>query len=149
MDLPTGKSLPYWKTGRTAAEHWIRKACAEIERAGGTIDVCFPSAYQGGRTAHVVGFSLDGDSFKLVWPLLEHDPPEAEAALRQAATMLYHDVKSRCIAARVFGARWAFHAEWLLPDGRSIGQLTTPELLQELPQMALLAGPKETRREAG
>ncbi len=88
--------------------------------------------------AHVIGFSVNGDAFKLVWPVLEHEPADALAAIRQAATMLYHDVKSRCIASRVFGARWAFHAELVLPDGRTAGQLTTPELAESLPKVALI-----------
>ena len=139
----TAKSLPYWKTGRTSPEEWVRKACVEIERAEGTIDLCLPSAYQHGRMAHVIQFSLNGDSFRLMWPVAEHEPTDTVAALRQAATMLYHDVKSRCVAARVFGARWAFQAELMLPDGRTAGQLGTPELIEVLPPVALLTHVKQ------
>lgn len=138
MELPIAKELPYWKTGRSSPEEWVRKACSEIERAGGSIDLCLPSAYQAGRMAHVIGFSVNGDTFKLIWPVLAHDPDDALAALRQAATMLYHDVKSRCVASRVFGARWAFQAELCLPNGKTVGQLSTPELVEALPKVALL-----------
>lgn len=138
MNLPTAKDLPYWRTGKSSPESWVQKACEEIERAGGRIDVCLPSAYQAGRSAHVIGFSLNGDTFKLVWPVLEHEPGDKASAVRQAATMLFHDVKARCMAARVFGARWAFHAELCLPDGRTAGQLSTPELAEALPRVALL-----------
>ena len=138
MDLPDAKQLPYWKTGRSAPEDWVRKACEEIKRAGGQIELCLPSATQGGRMAHVIGFSIGDDDFKLVWPVLAHEPSDEVAALRQAATMLHHDVKGRCIAARVFGARWAFQAELMLPNGQTVGQLTTPELMSTLPRVALL-----------
>ena len=93
----------------------------------------------------MIGFSVNGDTFKLVWPVLACDPEDALAALRQAATMLYHDVKSRCIGTRVFGARWAVQAELLLPNGSTVGQLTTPELLKVLPKVALLVDARETR----
>ncbi len=55
--------------------------------------------------------------------------------------MLYHNVKSRCVAARVFGARWAFMAELVLPDGKTAGQLSAPELVAMLPKVALLTSP--------
>ena len=148
FDLPTAKDLPYWKTGKSSPESWVHKACQEIKRAGGAIYFCLPSAMQGGRIAHVIGFSRDvtslestfapGDDFKLVWPVLAHDPGDVVNATRQAATMLYHDVKSRCVAARVFGARWAFTAELVLPDGRTAGQLSAPEMVAMLPKVAML-----------
>jgi len=138
LDLPNGKDLPYWKTGKSSPESWVQKACDEIERAGGTIDMCLPSAMQAGRTAHVIGFSLNGDRFKLFWPVLMHDSGDIVVAKRQAAAMLYHDVKTKCIAARVFGARWAFTAELCLPDGRTAGQLSAPELVDVLPKVAML-----------
>ena len=53
-ELPAGRSLPYWKTGRAAAEDWVRRACAEIERAGGSIELCLPSAFQAGRAGRRV-----------------------------------------------------------------------------------------------
>ncbi len=134
--IPDAASLPYWKTSRSSPEVWVQKACAEIERADGIIDMCLPSAYQAGRMAHVIQFTLDGDSFRLAWPTLEHE--DTLAASRQAATMLYHDVKSRCLAARVFGVRWAFQAELLLPDGRTVGHLSTAELIERLPLVAML-----------
>ena len=139
MNLPEAKSLPYWKTSNSAPETWVRKACAEIERADGVIEMCLPSAQQHGRIAHVIQFVLDEEEFRLMWPVAEHDPDDQLAALRQAATMLYHDVKSRCLKARVFGARWAFQAELLLPDGRTAGQLSTPELVEALPPVALIS----------
>lgn len=138
MNLPDASKLPYWKSGHSSPESWVQKARAQLEAAGATVDLCLPSMFQHGRTAHVIGFSVNGDSFKLIWPVLAHDPDNELAAIRQAATMLFHDVKARCVKLRVFGARWAFHAELILPDGRAAGQLTTPELVEALPPVALL-----------
>lgn len=90
---------------------------------------------QYGREVVLLGFRLDGDTFRVVWPVVEHDVKDNQAAIRQAATMLFHDIKSRCIAARVKGARWAFHAELCLPDGRMVGALTDGELMKRLPAM--------------
>jgi hypothetical protein len=128
------KELPYWKTGNSSPDIWLEKASRQIEEAGGTITER-AIAMQYGREVVLLGFELDGDTFRVVWPVLEHQVCDNQAAVRQAATMLYHDVKARCIAVRVKGARWAFHAELMLPDGRMAGALTDPELMKQLPAM--------------
>ncbi|KKL75703.1 hypothetical protein LCGC14_2052280 [marine sediment metagenome] len=128
------RDLPYWKTGRSSPDEWLRKAKAQVEQAGGVI-IESATIMQYGREVVMLGFTLDGDTFRLVWPVLEHDLDDNSAAVRQAATMLYHDVKARCIAARVKGARWAFHAELVLPDGRMAGDLSDGDLLNRLPAM--------------
>lgn len=133
MDV-VGRELPYWNTGKSSPDVWLDKTCREIEAAGGTV-IEQAIAMQYGRTVVLLGFTLDGDTFRVVWPVLKHEPYEKQAATRQAATMLYHDVKARCVAVRVKGARWAFHAELLLPDGRMAGALTDPELMKQLPTM--------------
>jgi hypothetical protein len=124
--------LPYWKTGRSSPDEWLRKAKSQIEQAGGEV-VESGMLMQHGREVVILGFDLNGDTFRLMWPVLEHDPSDNQAAVRQAATMLYHDVKARCVAARVKGARWAFHAELVLPDGRMAGDLSDGDLLKRLP----------------
>ncbi|KKM74486.1 hypothetical protein LCGC14_1399820 [marine sediment metagenome] len=129
-----GKDLAYWKTSKSSPDEWLRKASWHVEDAGGTI-IERATAFQYGRTAVCLGFELDGDTFRLVWPVLEHEPCDNQAAVRQAATMLYHDVKARCVAVRVKGARWAFHGELVLSDGRMAGELTDPELMKQLPAM--------------
>ena len=60
------------------------------------------------------------------------------AAQRQAATMLHHDIKARCLTARVLGARSAMLGYLVLPDGRTTSEATDAEFLQQVP--ALLAG---------
>lgn len=128
------RDLPYWRTGKSSPDEWLRKAARHVEEAGGTITER-AIAEQYGRGVVLLGFTLDGDTFRLVWPVLEHETCDNQAAVRQAATMLYHDVKARCVAVRVKGARWAFHAELMLPDGRMAGALTDTELMKQLPAM--------------
>ena len=126
--------LPYWKTGRSSPDEWIRKARDQLERVGGTITES-GNIMQHGREVVLIGFRLDGDQFRIVWPVMGHEPNENLAAVRQAATMLYHDVKARCVAVLVKGARWAFHAELLLPDGETVGTLSDDRLMKLLPAM--------------
>lgn len=133
--MPDAPDFPYWKTGRSSPDEWLRKAKVQIENAGGEITES-GTIMQGGREIVMLGFRLADDVFRLIWPVLEHDPTENAAAVRQAATMLYHDCKARCVAARVKGGRWAFHAELVLPDGRMAGSLTDGDLLEKLPPMA-------------
>lgn len=133
MDVDA-KDLPYWKTGKSSPDEWLRKASQQIEEAGGKITER-AIAMQYGREVVLLGFTLDDDNFRVVWPVLAHESADNQAAVRQAATMLYHDVKARCVAARVKGARWAFHAELVLPDGRMAGALSDSDLLLQLPAM--------------
>ncbi len=128
------KKLPYWKTGRSSPDEWLRKAIREIDKVGGKVNESGIIRQQDNEVV-LVGFKLEGDQFRLVWPVLAHDPRENQAAVRQAATMLYHDVKSRCVAAMVKGARWAFHAEMVLPNGMQAGSLSDGELMKCLPEM--------------
>jgi len=141
-------AFPYWKTGKSDPGTWIERAGEEIERAGGQL-----IGYACGRTgkgnmAHVLQFKLCGDLFRIVWPILTPKrEKDALFARRQAATALFHDVKARCITLRFMGARAAFCAFILLPDGRTVGEVTTrapaelPEILGE--QHALPAGNQE------
>ncbi len=61
--------------------------------------------------------------------------------------MLYHDIKGSLLKLSVFGARAAFAAYLLLPDGRTVGQATNAELVQALP--ALFAPPERKALESG
>jgi len=66
--------------------------------------------------------------------LIRSGKNEASARI-QAATMLYHDVKARCVSAKVIGKRTAFFSYLMLPDGRSAATVATPELAIQLPEM--------------
>jgi hypothetical protein len=90
---------------------------------------------QHGEAAFMLRFLLDDDTFRVVWPVLEgkYEGDEQNAsflrsARRQAATMLYHDVKASCVKARVMGARTAFFAHLEMNDGRVASELSGAEV---------------------
>jgi len=137
--------LPYWKTSASDPGTWLDRAAVEIERAGGEVIGQACGKLPGGGTAFVLQFKLEGDLFRIVWPVLtpRHEK-DLLGARRQAATALFYDAKARCLSARFMGARAAFCAFMLLPDGRSVGDLALNQLA-ELPEIlgahkALTAG---------
>ena len=126
----------YWKTSQSAPDTWMQRAAREIEKAGGDIvGEAFGAEPATGRAAYMLSFRLDGASFRVVWPVLLSKAGNVKAARRQAATMLYHDVKARAISSRVLGARAAFFSYLLLPDGRVANQIATPELADSIPKL--------------
>jgi len=132
--LPDAKDMNYWKTSRSSPSTWIQRAKQEIEGVGGKVLAeAFGREEDSGRAAYMLGFELDGERFKVVWPVLPSNDDES-AARRQAATMLYHDVKQRCISSRVLGARQAFFSYLLLPDGMSVSDLSLPEIASRVPR---------------
>ncbi len=124
----------YWKTSRTSPDTWLEKARREIERAGGAVQ---KEAFgrEGGRAAYMLTFEVGGDEFKIIWRVLPSRAGNERAARIQAATALYHEVKSRCVSARWLGVRAAFFPYLALPDGRTASQASAPELMQGVPQM--------------
>ena len=143
------EDLPYWNTGRSGPEAWLRRAEVEIERAGGKM-LGSGFARDGDRAAYMIRFGLDGDTFRVVWPVLKSkDWSISEASKkrflissrRQAATMLYRDIKSTCVKARVLGARAAFFAHLEVDGGKVASQLAVTNLPDF--QLALAAGAPE------
>jgi hypothetical protein len=57
------------------------------------------------------------------------------AAKRQAATFIFHDIKAKCMTAKVLGARPAFFQYLVLPDGRTTTEATGQELIAGLPDL--------------
>lgn len=128
----TAEQLPYWKTSKSDAGAWLRKAEAEVERYGGTVTLQ-AKGRDGDRAAFLLDFQFDaGDGspvrFRAIWPITQPKGDDQAAAERQAATMLFHDVKSRALRVELFGFRQAFFDFLLLPDGRTAGQLAAPDL---------------------
>lgn len=131
----------YWKTGKSDPSRWIERAKQQIEEIDGTVLAeGYGSEIQTGRAAYMLAFKIAEDSFKLMWPVLPSKNRDTVSAKRQAATMLYHHVKAACMSALVLGARTAFFAHLMLPDGRTAGQATAPELLEMLPRMLVTGG---------
>ena len=123
----------YFKTGTTAPDTWIDNAKKEIRTAGGTVLNEAFGRDETGRAAYLLEFSFGIERFRAIWPVLPTRKSSDERAARiQAATMLFHDIKAKCISAKVHGARAAFFQYAVLPDGRTAAQLAAPELKRRL-----------------
>lgn len=128
----------YWKTGKSSPDSWIDKCEKLIEDFGGKIlSTGFGNDAVSGRAAYMTQFELAGDTFKIIWPVLESKTDDTAAARRQAATSLFHHVKAQCIAAERIGVRASFFAWLQLADGRSAFQLHRDELTDKTPQFLI------------
>ena len=129
------EDMNYWKTSSSGPDAWIDKAKREIARAGGKITGEAFGA-ESGRSAYMLSFAFDEHVYRVVWPVLPVRVAANERCARiQAATMLYHDVKHRCVLIKVFGAREAFFQFLVLPDGRTAAQLVSPALIDRWPKL--------------
>jgi hypothetical protein len=136
MSLPYADEVNYWKTGTTAPDTWIDNAKKEIRGAGGRVLSEAFGRDEGGRAAYMLEFTFGPERFRAVWPVLPTRKPTDERAARiQAATMLFHDIKAKCVSAKVHGARAAFFQYLALPDGRTAAQLAAPELSAAYPKL--------------
>lgn len=129
------EDLNFWQTGeKRAPDRWIEFAKEQIKGLGGHV---FAEAFGAdeGRAAYVLGFEIAGDRFKVVWPVVKSRCGNVAAERRQAATTLYHVVKAKCLEAVIRGPRVAFAGDWLLPSGRTVGEMSSEELMHALPLM--------------
>ena len=133
MELPHAEDIGhYWQTGSSSPEVWLEKAKKLIEEIGGEIIAeGFGSAQ--GRAAYMIAFGVSDDKFKVVFPMLPSRTGRELAARRQAATLLYHDIKAKCMTAAVLGSKAAFFSYLMLPDGRTTSELSAPELTGAFP----------------
>jgi len=145
--LPNAEDVNYWKTSRTSPDTWMDRTKKQIAALGGTVLAeGFGSEPTTGRAAFMLAFEISGDSFKVVWPCLPSKDGNESAARIQAATMLYRDVKAKCISATVLGARAAFFSFLMLPDGRTTTEVTMSELVEAWPR--LLTAPHSVEEES-
>lgn len=127
MTQPYAEEVNYWQTGKTPPDGWIAKCRKEIEEVGG-IWLSYLFAEQGDQSAFRIEFSLEDQRFRMVWPVLESETGKTLAAQRQAATALYHLIKAKCVEVKFLGAQRAFHANLVLEDGRTAGDLLPGEI---------------------
>lgn len=142
--------VDYWKTGsKRSATKWIDLTVKQLRDHGAT-DIVQAVGEQNGRTAFMLQFKLGGEPHRVVWEVLPtRTAAQADdrAAVVQAATSLYHDVKARCVAATRYGDDAGFFQFKMLPDGRTVQDLALPELLDNFG--GLLPGvPQRARIEA-
>ncbi len=141
MKKPIPEELRYWKTSQSSPDGWIDKTIKIMKEYGAV----FTGRAHGhdmttGQEAYMMQFTLEEDHYKIVWPVLEpKQENDRNAARRQAATMLYHDIKARIMYATVHGTRNAFLPMLLVTDslGRLLpmGMVATPELADAIPKM--------------
>ncbi len=132
--LPYAEDVNYWKTSKSSSESWIDKALRQIEEVGGEV-THHAFGIQYSRGSIMIIFTLDGDEYRVLYPVLQSKYTGGEpAARRQAATMLYHDIKAKCMLVKIFGARFAF-CQYLVLDGQPIGQQIAAGCFKGLPRL--------------
>ena len=140
-DLPYAEDVNYWITSKSSPDTWMDRSCRQIEKLGAhVLAEGFGSEPGLGRAAYMLAFELDGEDYKVIWPVLYSKTNNDKAARVQAATLLYHDIKAKCISAAVLGVRAAFFSFLMLPDGRTAADVAIPELIKLAPAM-LTVGP--------
>lgn len=132
-DLPDAEDINYWQTSKSGPDTWLERAAELIEQLGGTVYTHAFGKDDQGNSAYMLQFKIGEDAFKLVWPVLHSRTGKDMAAKRQAATLLYHDVKAKCLTARILGSRTAFFSYLVLPDGRTAAAASIPELMENIP----------------
>jgi len=131
----------YFKTSQTHAATWIERAKKEISSIGGSIISEGSGTFQN-KTVFMIEFRLGGEIFKINWSVLPcRYKGNEKAAIIQAATMLYHDVKHKCVMAKIKGVNRAFLEYLMLPNGAPAGEIAN-DPRQILP--LVLALPEKT-----
>lgn len=142
-NLPFSEDINYWMTSQSSSDSWMDKTKKLIESFGGQISMeVFGNEPNSGRSAYMLAFTIGGDHFKIVWPVLPTRKGNQKAARVQATTFIYHDVKAKIMAAEVLGARAAFFSYLQLPDGRNVSEASIQELSLGLPDLFKISKPQ-------
>lgn len=137
-DLPDAEDINYWKTSGSGPDTWLERASKLIEGLGGTVWTHAFGKDDQGHSAYVMQFEIESDQFKIFWPVLPSRTKNEKnelAAKRQAATLLFYDVKARCLTALILGSRATFFQFLMLPDGRTAASASIPELMKDIPKV--------------
>lgn len=137
MDRIYAEDVNFWQTSKSAPDKWIELSKKQIAELGGKVIAEGFGSDEAGRSAFMLGFQIGGDSYKIIWPVLPSKTSKTINARTQAATMLYHYVKSVCLYAVVVGARSAFFSHLMLADGRVASQVSSDDLTLYAPSMFL------------
>lgn len=120
------EDINYFDTGRSSPDTWIDKAKKEIASIGGKI---LASGYgeQDGQATFALDFTIGADKFSIRWQTLPGRLKSTNELKRkrQAATLLYHDVKHKCVMAKIRGVRATFMEYLVLPGGQTMGEAVT------------------------
>ncbi|KKM80158.1 hypothetical protein LCGC14_1342650 [marine sediment metagenome] len=132
-ELPYAEDIGhYWQTSKSSPDQWIDRCKKLIESIGGVVVAEGFGAVEG-RSAYMMAFEIGDNSFKVVWPVLPSATGKSLAARRQAATLLYHDIKAKALTASVLGSKVAFFSYMMLSDGRVASEVAAPELIGAFP----------------
>lgn len=134
MNLPFAEEMNYWKSGKSQPDKWLDNAEDIIEKLGGEVSLRAKGKHED-RIAYCMNFSFGSDKFKAIWPVLPSKTDDNRSAERQAATMLFHDVKTRALRCSIFGHRVAFFDFMLLENGRLTIELTDNQLIEYVPNL--------------
>lgn len=134
-NFPNAEDINYWKTGKSTPDTWLDKAEKVINDLGGEVVLRALGKVED-RSGFLMDFKFGDEKFRAVWPVLPvKNDKDIKAAERQAATMLFYDVKSRSIRAAVFGVRNAFFDFILLENNHTVSQLSNEMLIEYTPKL--------------
>ncbi len=137
MELPEAEDINYWKSGTSQPDKWLEQAVKQIEKLEGKVVMYgFGQDPKTGNKVYMMAFEIQGQAYKVIWPILSTRSGNELAAKKQAATMLYHDIKAKCLTATVLGHQQAFFSYMLLPDGRSTSEASFEELAAGIPYLS-------------
>lgn len=119
----------YYKTSRTSPDSWLMRIEELIEQHGGRVlGHGYGRNGADSREAYVFQFELDGERYKIVWPVLPTEKSKVAARI-QATTLMYHDVKQKIVSSQVLGNRAAFFQYLMLPNGYTASEIADQDLL--------------------
>ena len=131
--LPFAEEINYWMTSKKSPDTWFDMSIKQIEEVGGKV-THHAMGMQHGRGCMMMAFTLADDTYSLLFPILESSKGNEGAARRQAATLMYHDIKAKCMLVKVFGARFAF-CQYLMLNGSPVGQQIAAGTFEGLPKL--------------
>lgn len=117
------EDVNYFNTSKTAPDTWIDKAKKEIQSISGKV-IQSGYAEQNGQSAFLLTFQIGVDTFQIKWETLPGRNKGTNDLMRrrQAATLLYHDVKHKVVMAKIRGIRSTFLEYLTLPNGQTMGE---------------------------
>lgn len=133
MTKQYAENVNYWQTSRSSPDKWIERAKKQILGIGGSVTGEALVGDGGQEATYLLAFEIGQDQFRMAWPVLKPKGNNLRAARVQAATALYHEVKAAVVKAKFLGARTAFFAYLVLPDGRAASEVATPEIAGVFP----------------
>ena len=130
MNLPFAEEMPFWKTSKSGIESWMDKVEKLITNSGGFVTTRMAGKFKGVEGI-AFAFTMEGEDFRITWPVLPtKKEDDRSAAMRQAATMIYHDTKARCNRLAIFGPRVVFMDYLVLENGKTTTETENLDLLK-------------------